>query len=154
MTRPEIVEQICEQLAGGKALAEICRLKGLPSSRTFLRWVDEDESIEAEYRRALVARAEWFNAEHERIRKTAVSRETALAARVQLTALEWQMSKCAPKRYGDRVDVNVHRDGGLAAELDAARARVSGELGRPGPMEVHLLEYMPEEELARVNKVQ
>jgi hypothetical protein len=147
MDRRTTVETICELLAGGKALAEICRRKGMPTSRTFLRWADEDPHIAVEYRVALEARAEWFNAEHERIRKTAVDRDTALAARVQLNALEWQMAKMAPKKYGDRVDVKVQQEWSLAAEIEAARMRALGQSHAPEPVEIRLLEYAPENDL-------
>jgi hypothetical protein len=60
MDRAATVETICERLASGEALAGICRTKGMPTTRTFLRWADEDDEIAAEYSRALAARAEWF----------------------------------------------------------------------------------------------
>ena len=124
MDHAETVEKICERLADGEALAAICRDHSMPAVRTFLRWADEDDEIAAEYSRALAARAEWFTAEHDRIRLTAVDRETAAAARVQLTALEWQMSKMAPKRYGERLDVGVGVQIDLTSLLDRRRQRV------------------------------
>ena len=123
MDRAAIVESICERLAGGEALAAICRGEDMPAVRTFLRWADENDAVADEYGRALAARAEWFTAEHDRIRLTAVDRETAAAARVQLTALEWQMSKMAPKRYGDRLDIDVGV--GRCAGANLCRARRS-----------------------------
>ncbi len=134
--RSAIVETICERLASGKALAEICRGKGMPTTRTFLRWADEDEAVAAEYTRALQARAEWFAAEHDRIRKTAIDRDSATAARVQLNGLEWQMSKMAPKRYGDRIDVDVGVKIDLTSILERRRQNVleaNERLGIAGP---------------------
>jgi hypothetical protein len=37
--KPEIVEQICEYLEEGVPLEEICRLEGMPSSRTIHDWI-------------------------------------------------------------------------------------------------------------------
>jgi hypothetical protein len=122
--RTAVVEAICERLAGGEALATICLSDSLPSIRTWLRWCDEDEAIAAAYSRALQARAEWYSAEHDRIAKTAVDRETAAAARVRLQALEWQMQRAAPKRYGDRLDVAVDASLDLGAIIDRGRQRV------------------------------
>lgn len=122
--RSAVLEAICERLAKGEALAAICRRRGMPTTRTFLRWAAEDEAVAAEYSRALEARAEWAVAEHDRIRQTAVDKDSAAAARVQLTALEWQMSKMAPKRYGDRVDLNVEHSFDLASELTRRRQQV------------------------------
>lgn len=121
---PEVVETICERLGKGQSLAAICRAADMPSVRTFLKWADEKDDVAAEYTRALAARGEWFAAEHDRIRKTANDRDSAAAARVQLTALEWQMSKMAPKRYGDRLDVNVDASLDLGALIDRGRQRV------------------------------
>jgi hypothetical protein len=122
--RPAVVEAVCERLANGEALAAVCRDEGMPTTRTFLRWADEDETIAAEYSRALQARAEWFASEHDRIRKTAVDRESAAAARVQLNGLEFMMSKMAPKRYGDRIDLNVDHSFDLANEITLRRQQV------------------------------
>jgi hypothetical protein len=122
--RAATVEAICERLAQGEALATICAEKDMPTHRCFLQWADEDETIAGEYSRALQARAEWFAAEHDRIRRTAVDRESAAAARVQLSGLEWQMSKMAPKRYGDRLDVAVDASLDLGAIIDRGRQRV------------------------------
>jgi hypothetical protein len=122
--RQTTVEAICERLANGEPLAAICRDKGMPTTRTFLLWADGDETIAAEYSRALQARAEWFAAEHDRIRKTAIDRDSAAAARVQLSGLEWQMSKMAPKRYGERIDVGVDASLDLGAIIDRGRQRV------------------------------
>lgn len=135
---PEIVATICARIAKGEPVAAVCRTKGMPALCTFLRWADEREDVAAEYSRALEARSEWALAEHERIRKTAVDKDTAAAARVQLTALEWQMSKMAPKRYGDRIDLNVDHSFDLAAALTKGRERVlegNARVGLPPPPE-------------------
>jgi hypothetical protein len=119
-----IVEAICERLAEGKSLASICRDKGMPTVRTFLRWCNADDNVASAYSEALQARAEWYSERHELIAKTAVDRETAAAARVQLAALEWQLSRMAPRRYGERLDVAVDASIDLGAIIDRGRQRV------------------------------
>lgn len=122
---PELAERIFERLSGGEALAAICADDDMPTSWSVLKWADKDpEGFGADYRSALEARAEWFLAEHQRIRITAVDRESAAAARVQLIALEWTMSKMAPTRYGDRVNVDVSHQFDLAALLDQRRQKM------------------------------
>ena len=121
---PEIVEAICARLERGDALAAACRDEAMPGLRTFLRWADEKEEVATAYTLALRARAEFFEAEHTRIAETAKDRDTAAAARVQLAALEWRMSKLAPQRYGDRLDLNVDHSFDLSAVLDKGRQRV------------------------------
>lgn len=133
---PEIVEAVCARLEDGDALAEICRTQGMPKVRTWLDWAARYENVAKAYSVALQARAEFFEAEHTRISKTAVDRDTAAGARVQLAALEWRMAKLAPSRYGDRIDVNVDHTFDLAATLDKGRQRVldaNQRLGLPEP---------------------
>lgn len=122
--QPAVVEAVCERLAGGESLSAVCRAKGMPTLRTFLRWCEADDAVAGEYNRALQARAEWYSAEHDRIRKTAVDRDTSAAARVQLCGLEWQMSRMAPRRYGDRIDVAVDASFDLSAIIDRGRQRM------------------------------
>lgn len=121
---PELVEAICSRLEQGEALALVCRDEVMPGLRTFLRWADEKEEVGTAYTLALRARAEFFEAEHTRIAETAQDKDSAAAARVQLAALEWRMSKLAPKRYGDRLDLNVDHSFDLSAVLDKGRQRV------------------------------
>ena len=131
---PDIVETICARLEAGEALAVICREDAMPGLRTFLRWADEKEEVGTAYSLALRARAEFFEAEHTRIAETAKGRDSAAAARVQLAALEWRMSKLAPKRYGERLDLNVDHSFDLSAVLDKGRQRVlegNARLGLP-----------------------
>lgn len=39
---PELIELICERLAEGTPLAEICRGEGMPAYRTVKDWIDDD----------------------------------------------------------------------------------------------------------------
>lgn len=135
---PELVETICSRLEQGEALAVVCRDEMMPGLRTFLRWADEKEEVGTAYTLALRARAEFFEAEHSRIAETAKDKDSAAAARVQLAALEWRMSKLAPKRYGDRLDLNVDHSFDLSAVLDKGRQRVleaNARLGLPSDAE-------------------
>jgi hypothetical protein len=122
--RTAVTEAVCERLAAGEPLAAICRDEGMPTTRTFLRWADEDEEVELAYRRAREAQAEWLDAEIQRVSETAKDKDTAAAARVRITALTWRASKQAPKRYGDRLDVAVDASLDLGAIIDRGRQRV------------------------------
>jgi hypothetical protein len=124
--RPELAETICARLEAGEPLAQICRDAEMPGVRTVLRWADENEEFADQYRRAQQAQAEQLDARIDEIARTAVDKDSAAAARVQITALIWRASKQAPKKYGDRLDVTSNGEKlGLAAELEAARRRVA-----------------------------
>lgn len=96
----------------------------MPAVRVFLRWADEKEEVATAYTWAREAQAEWLDAEVQRVAGTAKDKDSAAAARVQITALTWRASKQAPKRYGDRVDVNLDANIDLASLIDRGRQRV------------------------------
>lgn len=60
--RPRVSKQqmksICEQLAEGRSLYKICDDESLPSWRTVLRHIQEDDEAHDEYRRARAIQAE------------------------------------------------------------------------------------------------
>jgi len=104
-----------------------------------LEWAKTNEAFAAMYASARDAHAEHLDAEIDRIAKTAVDKDTAAAARVQITALTWRASKMAPKRYGDRLDLNVDHSFDLTAVLDKGRQRVleaNARLGLPSDAEL------------------
>lgn len=105
-----IAEEICERLADGESLRNICRSDGMPKMTTVLEWVDNDrESFRGRYARARDAQAETALAEIQEIEENATP-ETANLAKVQIAAKQWRASKLAPKRYGDRIQ-HVGGDG-------------------------------------------
>lgn len=133
----DIAETICNRIEAGEPLAQICSAEGMPGVRTVLDWADSNEAFAGMYSRARDAQAEHLDAEIDRISKTAVDRDTAAAARVQITALTWRASKMAPKRYGDRVDLTVDHTFDLAAVIDKRRQRVlaaNERVGLTGPI--------------------
>lgn len=133
---PALAEQICARIEAGEPLAAICRDDDMPGVRTVLCWADEIEEFAEEYTRARDAQGEHLDAEIDRIAKTAKDKDSAAAARVQITALCWRASKQAPKRYGDRVDLNVEHSFDLAAEVARRRQQVlegNEKLGIAGP---------------------
>lgn len=130
---PELVERICALLEEGNPLAKACPEVGI-TTRSFLRYCDNDDAVAQEYRLALAARAEWFDAERDRIRLTATDKDSAAAARVQLDCLAWSQQRMAPTRYGDRVSMEVDHKIDLSSVIDRGRQRVleaNARLGLP-----------------------
>lgn len=120
----ELAEAICARLEAGEPLASICRDKNMPGVRTVLRWADTNEDFADQYRRAREAQAEWLDAEVQRIAASAMDKDSSAAARVKITALIWRASKQSPKRYGDKIDLNVDHSFDLAEVLARGRQRV------------------------------
>ena len=104
----EIADEICEALATGEALYLMCQAKAhWPAERTVYQWLEKNEDFAQKYARARERQADRRNEEIIVIADTATD---ANLARVQIEARKWQASKLAPKKYGDRtqVDQNVN----------------------------------------------
>ena len=80
---------ICEQLIAGKSLATICKADDLPSSRTILRYVQDDEEAYKTYRKARSVQAELLRDEIIELVERALPTDPKLAmAEVQRRRLE------------------------------------------------------------------
>lgn len=119
----EIADQICARLATGESLAGICRDEGMPPESTVRTWVIDDPSgFAAKYARARDIGLDCVADEIIRIADTPIegvvvkesedgvetTRKDMLEhRRLQVEARKWYLSKLAPKRYGDRQQVDV-----------------------------------------------
>ena len=113
----EIADTICELMATGKGLREICTREDMPGRTTVLRWLEADEKFRGQYARARIHLMDWYAEEIVRIAYDETgdilidqdgdkSRTVANHAKVQrdklkIEALKWLMSKLAPKRFGN-----------------------------------------------------
>ncbi len=120
MGRPSIYTRklgvkICDQMAEGKSLLEVCEGEGMPSRQTVNRWLLEnrDQEFSTMYARARTAMADFYAAEVIRVANESTP-ATAHADRVKIDAYKWVCSRMAPEKYGDRAQ--VHHTGNLATE--------------------------------------
>lgn len=96
----QIVQDICDQLAEGKGLIQICRQDGFPNHKTVRGWViDDHEGFFAKY-----ARSKDFGMDAlvEQAFEVIDLEEDVNRARLKVDTLKWYVSKIAPKKYGDR----------------------------------------------------
>lgn len=130
MARPsdytdELACDICGKISEGQSLRKICAAKGMPDRTTVFRWLDKDMAFRDQYARAREAQTEFWaheiieiadtplegqrteegtNADGEPFSKTV--REDMLGhRRLQIDARKWLMSKLAPKKYGDKLEL-------------------------------------------------
>jgi hypothetical protein len=125
MARPssftaELADHICEQLANGISLRELCRDdESMPAQSTVFRWLAQDEAFREQYTRAREAQADVMadeilaiadESERDTI-KTATgdlpNSEWIARSRLRVDARKWLASKMAPKKYGDKLDVGI-----------------------------------------------
>ncbi|WP_425280324.1 hypothetical protein [Sinorhizobium fredii] len=140
----ETREQILEKLSIGKSLREICSAEGMPSESLARKWVMQDEDFGAQYARAREAGMEALadeilqiaDSQEGDILKTEDGREIVnhdaiQRARLRVDTRKWLMSKIAPKKYGDRLDLN--HSGSIDTMPDSAvDARLAFLLGKAG----------------------
>lgn len=97
---PEIANEICERIADGESLREICKDAHMPSRSTVRMWKSASPEFSAQYAHA---REEQGDVYAERVIEEALTADDAAKGRLRMDALKWAASKLAPKKYGDKV---------------------------------------------------
>lgn len=137
-------DAILDKISVGKSLREICAVKGMPSESLVRKWAVQDEAFGAQYARAREAGMEALADEILQIAdsqegdvlvtedgREIVNHDAIQRAKLRVDTRKWLMSKIAPKKYGDKLDLN---HSGIIERLsdDAINARVSFLLGKVG----------------------
>lgn len=124
----EIADQICDEIIRGASLYRLCERDGFPGERTVYQWLDKNPEFAQKYMRA---RELQQDREADKIVDIADAAEDANLARLQIDARKWRASKLAPKKYGDRLDLN--HSGAIETISDAQLdTRLSELLGKAG----------------------
>ena len=97
----ELADLICERMSNGETLRSICREIGfLPS--TVIMWTIQNKIFFEQYAQARQKQADSYA---DMILDEAFNSHDAQIGRLRVDALKWVASKLAPKRYGDKVEV-------------------------------------------------
>lgn len=106
--RRELEERICEMLAQGHSMAEICRRKNMPAESTVYKWLAEGGAFSERYAHAREQQADLYADEIIEIADNCPPVQEEIAkAKVRIDARKWKAARLAPKKYGDRLDVNA-----------------------------------------------
>ena len=116
-----LAREICERLAEGLSLREVCRQEGMPSESTVRQWaLDDYEGFSAQYTRAreigyhaladeLLEIADdgtndWMerNGQDGESGDLVLNGEHVQRSRLRLDTRKWMLSKVLPKIYGDK----------------------------------------------------
>lgn len=140
----ELADVICERIATGESLRAICNDEGMPSKSTIFKWLNGFDAFSDQYARAREAGMEALadeileiaDSQEGDILKTEDGRELVnhdaiQRARLRVDTRKWLMSKIAPKRYGDKLDLN-HSGSIERLSDDALDARLAFLLGKAG----------------------
>jgi len=106
---PDLEAEILTRIMGGEIIAEICgpnRDSFIPSETTFCKHLSQSDTFAEEYARAKEVQA---HREFDEIRKIAdeATPENVHVKRLQVDARKWRAGKMAPKKYGDKLDVDM-----------------------------------------------
>lgn len=116
---------ICNQLADGSSLRQICAQKGMPDKATVLRWAVKHPEFRDHYAQAREALMDYWSEEIVEIADDStndlmekeredgstyevVNQENIQRSRLRVDTRKWLMSKLAPKKYGDHQETNVN----------------------------------------------
>lgn len=109
----EMVEDICEKIANGRSLRSICAEDCMPTMSTVCKWLSENKEFSEQYARAREKQADYFAEEIIEIADSAEAESAAVSkAKLQIDARKWAASKLAPKKYGEKTELDVKSSDG------------------------------------------
>lgn len=112
----ETVDTICGLIACGESLSAVCRMSGMPSKPTVLRWLAKHEEFRTQYREAKVESQDAvvesiFDILDEKPAHHpvtgAIDTGAVTWAKNRADARKWYLAKIAPKKYGDQLNQNI-----------------------------------------------
>ena len=150
MARPskftqKLADKICERIADGESLRAICEGGAEPNKSTVLRWLADENSAEFrdQYARAREVQADTLfdqilsiaddgsNDTYETLDgREVVNHDHIQRSRLRVDARKWMAGKLAPKKYGDKLDLNHGAQDSLATllrEIDGTEPRLPGD---------------------------
>lgn len=143
----EMLEAICNRLAEGISLREVCRGEGMPSAGTVCRWLADDPAFQEQYARAKDASADAIaeeildiadNASNDWMERNdpenpgwVANHDHVARSRLRIDARKWLAGKMKPKKYGDKMHTEISDPDGN--NPFAAMMALVGNNGRPGP---------------------
>jgi hypothetical protein len=117
----EIATKICQLIVDGQSLRKICQSDDMPSATTVHKWLCNHSKFAEQYARARIDQADTLADEMVHIADT---EPDANRARVRIDARKWVASKLKPKKYGERLDLNVTPNQMTEDEINARIERI------------------------------
>jgi hypothetical protein len=108
------LDEVFSRIMSGESLSSICKDQGMPTRKSFFLWVAQDEKLRARYESALFARSyvmvdELLEIADSEIPETGDGKKDWQAIqkhKLQVDTRKWLLSKLAPKKYGDKLEVS------------------------------------------------
>jgi hypothetical protein len=132
MYSDELANTIMSRIANGESVRKICTEPNMPSQDTFFRWVFDKPEFSEKYTKALEIKADIMRDEILEIADDGsndtyidkdgnerTNAEVVARSRLRVDTRKWLMARQAPRKYGDKMDVNhgVQPENPLASML-------------------------------------
>lgn len=114
----KIFNYVCSEIEKGRALRNVLKDDGMPSTSTFYEWLDNDDVKSKQYARATSVRADIIfddilsiadeNTNDTYINENGievVNNDVIQRSRLRIDARKWVLSKLNPKKFGDKTDI-------------------------------------------------
>ncbi len=123
--RQEIADTICQRLALGESLRQICRDEGMPDRMTVIRWKSDHPEFRIQYARAREDQADTYA---ELGLEAALNADDPAKGCLAFDAYRWAAGKLKPGTYGDKVQhTGSEGTGPVATEITYRWADPAGE---------------------------
>jgi hypothetical protein len=98
----DIANEICKRMATGETMRKIILDEHMPVSSAIYRWLETNPTFKEQYTQARAMQADCYA---EMIIDESFGSHDAAIGRLRMDALKWAASKIAPKKYGDKVEI-------------------------------------------------
>lgn len=103
----EKVDEICDLIARGMSLRAVCTSADMPSVSMVFRWMEQNPEFREQYAHAREEQADGFADEIIEIADKVPADSAEVAkAKLQIDARKWKAAKLAPKKYGDKLELD------------------------------------------------
>jgi len=130
--KEEIFKKIFKSISEGQSLRKSLKEEGMPSRKTFFKWLEEDNEKGNQYACACEEREELIfedilniaddNGADTRFTENGImtDHDNIQRSKLRVDARKWALSKMNPTKYGNKLDLSVE-DNTLSKEERAAR---------------------------------
>lgn len=102
---PELVDKICDEIAGGSSIKDVCALPWSPSEPSIYRQMAKDAEFANRINKARMAQQDHEVEACVRMADEATTEDWQVV-KLRIWARQWRASKLAPKRYGDKLELS------------------------------------------------
>lgn len=129
----ELANEICERIANGESLIQICRDENMPSRETVRRWCDESSQFCGMYAHAREQQAHYFVDEMIEIADKVLEDSAAVQkARLQIDTRKWAAAKLNKAAYGDGAEKIININASSKQVADLTDDELAAELAKHG----------------------